>query len=136
VKKHLFLAATLAIVLLCATRAQTQTTGTNLVIHATWDTTSAVEGEVTLGQMNLKGPDTIIVTRNLSRGRAAFQTVLAANAVYDVILTSSDGTQLAKFPVTTVMINPSNLQRAGIALVFSSANKSLKSASVNVDLNF
>ena len=106
------------------------------MIHANWDTNSAVEGEVTLGQINPKGPETIIVTRNLSRGRAAFQTVLAANAVYDVILTTSDGTQLVKFPVTTVMINPSNLQRAGIALVFNSTNKTLKSASVNVDMNF
>jgi hypothetical protein len=95
-----------------------------------------VEGVVTLGKVNTIGPETIIVTRSLSDGRAAFQTVLAANSVYDVILTSSDGTQLVKFPVTTVLINPANLERAGIALVFNSTDKSLKSASVNVDLDF
>jgi hypothetical protein len=124
------------IAVLCSTQAQTETPGTNLVIHANWDTRSDVEGVVTLGQVRTKGPETIIVTRSLSNGRAAFQTVLAANSVYDVILTSSDGTQLVKFPVTTVLINPANLERAGIALVFNSTDKSLKSASVNVDLDF
>ncbi|MBZ5644144.1 MAG: hypothetical protein LAO19_15385 [Acidobacteriia bacterium] len=132
----LSIAAMCVFALLFSTQAQTQTAGTNLVIHANWDSKSAVDGVVTLGQMNLKGPETVIVSRNLWNGRAAFQTVLAPNAVYDVILTSSDGTQLAKFPVTTVMINPANLERAGISLVFSRADKSLKSASVNVDMNF
>jgi hypothetical protein len=135
-KKLLYIAATLAIAVLCSVQAQTETTGTNLVIHANWDTRSDVEGVVTLGKVNTIGPETIIVTRSLSDGRAAFQTVLAANSVYDVILTSSDGAQLVKFPVTTVLINPANLERAGIALVFNSTDKSLKSASVNVDLDF
>jgi hypothetical protein len=136
VKKLLYVAATLAIAVLCSTQAQTETTGTNLVIHANWDTKSDVEGVVTLSQVHAKGPETIVVTRSLSDGRAAFQTILAANSVYDVILTSSDGTQLVKFPVTTVLINPANLKRAGIALVFNSTDKTLESASVNVDLDF
>lgn len=135
-KKLLYIVATLAIAAFCSTQAQTETAGTNLVIHASWDLRSVVDGVVTLGQVNAKGPETILVTRRLSNGRAAFQTVLAANSVYDVILTSSDGTQLVKFPVTTVLINPANIERAGIALVFSSTDKSLKSASVNVDMDF
>lgn len=135
-KKLLYIVATLAIAAFCSTQAQTETAGTNLVIHASWDSRSVVDGVVTLGQVNAKGPETILVTRRLSNGRAAFQTVLAANSVYDVILTSSDGTQLVKFPVTTVLINPANIERAGIALVFSSTDKSLKSASVNVDMDF
>jgi hypothetical protein len=137
VKKLLFfITATLTIAMLCSTEAQAQTTGTNLVIRASWDTGSAVGGVVTFGHVNPTGPETILVTRSLSKGRAAFQTVLAANSIYEVIVTGPDGMQLAQFPVTTALINPANLERAGITLVFNSTDKSLKSASVNVDLNF
>jgi hypothetical protein len=137
VKRLFFITATLAMALLCAAHAQTQTiTGTNLIIRANWDTGSPVDGVVTFGHVNPTGPATILVTRNLSKGRAAFQTVLATNSIYQVILTGSDGTQLTQFPVTTALINPANLDRAGITLVFNSSDKSLKSASVNVDLNF
>jgi hypothetical protein len=137
VKKLFFITATIAMAMLCSAQAQPQTTtGTNLVIRANWDTGGAVEGAVTFGRVNATGPVTVLVTRTLSSGRAAFQTVLAANSIYEVTLTGSDGTQLTQFPVTTALINPANLERAGITLVFNSTAKSLKSASVSVDLNF
>ena len=138
-KRVFFLTATLAIAMFCSVQAQTQAqtpAGTNLVIRADWNTGSAVDGVVTFARLNPTGPATVLVTRNLSRGRAAFQAVLATNSLYQVVLTDSDGTQLTQFPVTTALINPTNLESAGITLVFSSANKSLKSASVNVDMNF
>ena len=135
-KKLVCIAAALAIAVLCSATAQTQTTGTTLAIHAHWDTGTNVQGVVTLGQVNTTGPDTVLVTKNLAAGGASFQTVLAANSVYDVNLTGSDGTLLAKFPVATVLINPANLNRAGITLVFNSTSKSIKSASVNVQLDF
>ena len=107
--------------MLCSPQAQTQTAGSNLVIpRQLGHQLRRGRGGNTRSESIQKVPETIIVTRNLSRWqRTAFETVLAANAVYDVILTTSDGTQLVKFPVTTVMINPSDLQRAGIALVFN-----------------
>jgi hypothetical protein len=134
--KKPFSIAAVAIAALCSPVAQSQTTGTNLAIHAHWDTGSAVEGVVTLAQVNATGPQSILVTKSLSKGGASFRTALSANAVYDVNLNGTDGTQLASFPLTTALINPANLEQAGITLVFNSANKSLKSASVNVNLNF
>jgi hypothetical protein len=135
-RKLFCIVAALAIAVLCSASAQTETTGTTLVIHARWDTGTNVQGVVTLDQVNPTGPESVLVTKNLSSGGASFQTVLVANSVYNVNLTASDGTLLAKFPVATVLINPANLSRAGITLVFNSTDKSLKSASVDVQLNF
>jgi len=135
-RKLFLLAATFAIAAFCSPLAQSQTTGTNLVIQARWNTGSAVPGTVTLGQANATGPDTVLVTKSLSRGAASFQISLAAASVYDVTLIDSSGTQLVKFPFTTALIDPANLEQAGITLVFNSTSKNLKSASVNVALNF
>jgi hypothetical protein len=135
-RKLLLLAAMFAIAAFGSPLAQSQTTGTNLVIQARWNTGSVVKGAVTLGQVNATGPDTVLVTKSLSRGGASFQTSLAAASVYDVTLTDSAGTQLVKFPFTTALIDPANLEQASITLVFNSTNNNLQSASVNVVLNF
>ena len=95
-----------------------------------------MQGAVTLNQVGPTGLESILVTKSLSKGSASFQTALAASAVYDVTLSGSDGTQLVKFPLTTALINPANLQQAGLVLVFNSSNKSLKSANVSVGLTF
>ncbi|HTQ59938.1 MAG TPA: hypothetical protein VMI32_06935 [Candidatus Solibacter sp.] len=113
-----------------------QTAGTNLVMGARWDNNRAIQGTVTLGRVNLSGPDTVLATQTLSNGRANIMEALAANTLYDVTLVGSDGTQLVKFPLTTAMINPSNLQRAEIELVCHAADHSLASARIDVSMKF
>ena len=132
----------LAFVLLAAATVFTstgvpQTTGTKLVMAAHWDNGSAVQGAVTLGKMNSSGPDTVIATETLSsKGLANITESLAPNSLYDVILTTSHGIQLVKFPVTTALINPNNLQRAEIQLVCHVADNSLASARIDVSMTF
>jgi hypothetical protein len=69
-------------------------------------------------------------------GGASFNTVLSSNLLYDVTLNGADGTQLVKFPVTTALINAANLEQASINLVFNSKDKTIKSASITVNLRF
>ena len=113
-----------------------QTSGTTLVMGAHWDNNKSIQGTVTLGQVNSSGPDTVIATETLSRGSANITEALAANAVYDVTLVSSTGTQLMKFPITTALINPSNLQRAEIDVVCHASDNSLASARIDVSMTF
>ena len=56
--------------------------------------------------------------------------------MYDVTLLTAANTQLVKFPITTAMINPGNLQRAEIDLIFRKADNSLKSAQIKVSMGF
>jgi hypothetical protein len=56
--------------------------------------------------------------------------------MYDVTLFTATGTQLMKFPMATLMINPGNLQQAAIRLIFRKADSSLKSAKVTVAMGF
>jgi hypothetical protein len=130
------IALLLVITALASVPARPQTSGTNLVLHAHWDTGAAVSGTVTLSQLNATSLDTVLVTRNLLNGGASFTTVLASNSLYHVTVTSTDGTQLIKFPFTTTLINPANLGKAVVTLVFNRANKSVKSATVNVSMSF
>jgi hypothetical protein len=135
-KAFLITTILLMIAILSSAPIKSQTAETNLSIRARWDSGGAVQGVVTLSQVSPTGLESILVTKSLSKGSASFQTSLVGTAVYDVTLSSSDGTQLVKFPLTTALINPANLQQAGLALVFNSSNKSLKSANVSVDLAF
>jgi hypothetical protein len=131
----------LVTVLLCLTAmfalpARPQTTSTDLVMAAHWDDSTAIQGTVTLGQLNASGPDTVIATKTLSNGRTSVYEPLGASTMYNITLLSSTNTQLVKFPITTAMINPGNLQRAEIDLVFRKADNSLKSAQIKVAMAF
>jgi hypothetical protein len=136
VRKLFPIALVLVIAALGSAPVRPQSSGTNLVMRAHWDTGGAVSGTVTLSLLNAAGPDTVLVTKNLYNGGASFTTVLASNSLYNVTLTSPDGTQLVKFPFTTALINPANLGKAAINLVFYSTDRTLKSASVNVSMSF
>jgi hypothetical protein len=136
VRRKSAIALFLVIAVLCSAPAQPQSSGTDLVMHAHWDTGAAVPGTVALSHVNAVGPDTLVATKNLTNGGASFTTVLASNSLYNVTLTSTDGTQLIKFPFTTALINPANLGKAAVTLVFYSTNKSVKSATVYVSMSF
>jgi hypothetical protein len=116
--------------------ARPQTSTTNLVMGAHWDDGTSIQGTVTLGQVNASGPDTVIATKTLSSGWTNVSEPLGATSMYDVILITSANAQLVKFPITTALINPGNLQRAEINLIFRKANNSLKSANITVAMQF
>ena len=129
------------IVLLCITSlfalpARPQTTATDLVMAAHWDDGTAIQGTVTLGQLNASGPDTVIATKTLSNAHASVYEPLGSSTMYNITLLTATNTQLVKFPITTAMINPGNLQRAEIDLVFRKADNSLKSAVIKVSMAF
>lgn len=125
-------------------RRTSTTTSTSLEITAHWDDGTAVTAQVTLGQANLGAPDTILLTENLANGSVGLTGTLAPNATYDVTLacqgdttgTCANGTLLYRFPFTTGMINPANLQSGQIDLIFRKADKSIKSAQVKVGMAF
>jgi hypothetical protein len=116
--------------------ASPQTSSTNLVMGAHWDDGTAIQGTVTLGQLNASGPDAVVVTKTLLNGRASVSELLSAATMYNVTLLTDANTQLVKFPITTAMINPGNLQRAEIDLIFRKADNSLKSAQIKVSMGF
>ncbi len=103
---------------------------------AHWDDGTNIEGTVTLGQLNASGPETVIATKTLSNGRTSVSESLGATTMYNVTLLTAASTQLVKFPITTAMINPGNLQRAEIDLVFRKADNSLKYAQIKVSMGF
>jgi hypothetical protein len=113
-----------------------QTSATNLVMSAHWDDETDVQGTVTLDRLNASGPAAAIVTRTLSDGRASVSEPLSPSTLYSVTLLTATNAQLVKFPVTTAMINPGNLQRAEIDLIFRKADNSLKSAQIKVSMGF
>ena len=131
----------LFIVWLCMTAvfalpARPQTSATNLVMAAHWDDGTDIQGTVTLGRLNASGPDTVVVTKTLSDGRTSVSEPLSATTMYNVTLLTAANTQLVKFPITTAMINPGNLQRAEIDLIFRKADNSMKSAQIKVSMGF
>ena len=134
--KSYVLFALLGITAICPPAARPQTLGTNLVMSARWDDRTHVEGSVTLAQTNPVGPDTIIVTQVLNKGYASVSESLSPNSLYYVMLATSTGTQLLKFPVTTALINPRNLKRAEIDVVCRKADSSLQSAQFSVSMAF
>ena len=131
----------LFIVLFCmsavlALPATAQTSSTNLVMVAHWDDATNIEGTVILGRLNALGPDTVIVTKTLWNGRTSVSEPLGTATMYNVTLLTAANTQLVKFPITTAMINPGNLQRAEIDLIFRKADNSMKSAQIKVSMAF
>jgi hypothetical protein len=134
--KKYFFAVFLFMTTLTALPARPQTSTTNLVMGAHWDDGTTVQGTVTLGQENATGPDTVIVTKTLSAGWTNVSEPLAASTMYDITLLSTTNTRLIKFPITTALINPGNLKRAEIDLVFRKADNSLESANISVSMGF
>jgi hypothetical protein len=118
------------------TSATNQTSATNLVMGAHWDDGTDIQGTVTLARLNASGPDTVIVTKTLSDGRTSVSEPLSKATMYNVTLLTAANTQLVKFPITTALINPGNLQRAQIDLIFRKADNSLKSAQIRVSMGF
>ena len=132
----LVLSTMLAFLATLAIPARPQTTTTRLVMTAHWDDGSIIGGNADFASVNASGQDSVIATEMLTNGRAAMSAQLAPNSLYDVTLTTSGGARLAKFPLTTALINPQNLQRGEVDLVFRKADNSLKSAKVSVSLGF
>jgi hypothetical protein len=134
--KNYVLIALLCMVTVFALPARTQTSVTNLVMGAHWDDGSTIDGTVTIGKANVSGPDTVMSTRILNSGWTNVNELLGASSMYNVTLVTPTGTLLTKFPITTAFINPGNLKRAEIDLVFHKSDKSLKSAQISVNLDF
>jgi hypothetical protein len=126
----------LTITAIFSTAALPASPETYLVMRAHWDDGTAVAGAVTLGAVNTSGSEMVISTKTLSNGGATVDATLVANSFYNVALVSSDGTQLVKIPITTALINPQNLNRAEVDLVFRKANNSVKSAEFKVSMKF
>ena len=116
--------------------ARPQTTATILSLGAHWDDNSAVIGNVTIAAVSLVGADTVLGTKTLSGGWASVSLPLASNSMYRVTLTTTTGAQLVKFPFTTALINPQNVERGTVTLVLRKTDNSLKFANVQVSMNF
>ena len=137
-KRSFSIAAILALATLFSGPARPQTTtSTELILTAHWDDETAVAGSVHLAMLGPSGTQAVIATQKLSStGWSAIATNLAANSVYAVTLTNPAGAQIVSFPLATAMINPSNLQRGEVDLVFRKANGTMKSAKIVVSMGF
>jgi hypothetical protein len=113
-----------------------QTQATSLALGAHWDDNSALAGNVTIAAVHVIGADTVLATKTLSAGWASVSLPLASNSMYHVTLTSPTGVQLVKFPITTALINPQNIERGTVTLVLRKADSSLKFANLQVSMNF
>jgi hypothetical protein len=114
-----------------------ETGGTTLSLDARWDDNSDVDGTVVISAVHVLGSDTALATKALSDGRASVTLPLLSNALYHVTVDSPAGAQILKFPFTTALVvNPQNIQRGSINLVLRKADHTIKSASVNVSMNF
>jgi hypothetical protein len=113
-----------------------QTEATTLSLGAHWDDNSAIAGNVTIAAVHVVGADTVLATRTLSGGWASVSLPLASNSLYHVTLTAPTGAQLVKFPITTALVNPQNIERGTITLVLRKTDKSLKLANVQVSMEF
>jgi len=134
-KRHLTVLI-IACLLIVSAQARSQVEGTELALSAHWDDKSAVAGSVTIAAAHVIGADTVLATKVLNSGAASVTLALASNSVYHVTLTSPVGTQLVKFPLTTALVSPQNLERGTISLVLHKADNSLKSANINVTMDF
>jgi hypothetical protein len=135
-RKHLSAVFILVVAAMGSAPARPQTTDTDLVMYAHWDDGSAVTGTAILAVVNSSGHATVLASTTLWNGWAAVDADLAANSFYDVTLVDTAGKQLLKFPVVTAMINPQNLHRGEVDLVFRKGNNSVKSAQIKVWMNF
>ena len=135
-KSFSFVFVLLVAIIITASPANPEaSSGTALALIAHWDNNHPVEGTVTLVQANSSSSNSLIVAKPLSKGQASV-TVPLARAVYNITLVESNGTQLFQFPITTALINPSNLTSAQISIVCRVADNSIASAQVNVLMNF
>lgn len=134
--KNYLVTVLLCLISIFALPARPQTSSTDLVMAAHWDDSTAIQGTVTLGQLNASGPDTVIATKTLFNGHTNVYEPLGTSTMYNITLLTTTNTQLVKFPITTAMISPGNLQRAEIDLVFRKADNSLKSAEIKVAMAF
>jgi len=113
-----------------------QTLGTTLSLGVHWDDNTAVAGTVVIALVQVTGTDTVIATRPLNAGSASLTVSLATNSLYHITVLSPTGIHLARFPITTALVNPQNLQRGAMSMVLRKADRSLKSANVSVSMNF
>ena len=114
-----------------------ETGGTTLSMDAHWDDRSDVDGTVIVSAVHVVGSDTVLATKALSDGRASVTLPLVSNALYHVTVDSPSGAQILKFPFTTALVvNPQNIQHGSMNVVLRKADHTIKSASVNVSMNF
>jgi len=135
-KSYSFVFVLLVAIAITASPANPEAPGTDLVMAANWDNGHPIQGTVSLVQANSGSSNSAIAAKPLSRGQASVIVPLAGNAVYNVTLVESNGTQLLKFPFMTGLINPSNLRSARIEIVLRVADNSVASARINVLMNF
>jgi hypothetical protein len=134
-KRHLIALVAICLAMFSA-QARPQVEGTELTLSAHWDDMSAVAGSVTIAAVHVIGADTLVAKKALNAGTASVTLALASNSLYHVTLLAPTGAQLVTFPVTTAMVNPQNLERGAMSLVLHKADNSLKSATVNVTMDF
>jgi hypothetical protein len=113
-----------------------QTQATTLSLSAHWDDNTAVAANVTIAVVHVVGADTVLATKTFNEGWASVTLPLASNSLYHVTVTSPQGVQLVKFPITTALVNPQNIQRGTLYLVLRKADSSLKSANAEVSMAF
>ena len=90
-----------------------------------------------ISAVHVVGKDTVLAAKPLSEGRASVTLPLVSNALYHVTVDSPAGTPILQFPFTTALvINPQNIQHGSMNLVLRKADHTIKSASVNVSMNF
>lgn len=104
---------------------QPKPAATHLQMGVHWDDRTAVKGTVTVRAAEPASSDAIIDTKPLANGIAKLKTPAAGNSL-SVTVRDESGTQLANFPIN--MANSQCIQQSEVELVFSKANKSLKSA--------
>jgi hypothetical protein len=113
--------------------ANSESSGTHLMMTAHWDNMEPIRGTVTLVRASVSKD---IVAKPLSQGRAEVTVSLAENAFDTITLLETDGKELLKFPITTAMINPTNLSSAEIEIVCRLKDRSIASARINVLMAF
>jgi len=114
-----------------------ETGGTTLSLEARWDDRSDVDGTVIISAVHVVGSDTVLAAKALNDGRASVTLPLTSNALYHVTVDSPAGAEIVKFPFTTALVvNPQNIQRGSMNLVLRKADHTIKSASINVSMNF
>jgi hypothetical protein len=135
-KRHLIGLAAACLAIFCMP-VRPETGGTTLSLEARWDDRSDVDGTVIISAVHVMGSDTVLATKALSDGRASVTLPLTSNALYHVTVDSPAGAQIIKFPFTTALVvNPQNIQRGSMNLVLRKADHTIKSASINVSMNF
>lgn len=103
---------------------------------AHWDDNSDVDGSVTIASVHVVGSDTVLAKKELNEGSASLRLPLESNSIYHVTVTSASGGQLVKFPITTALVNPKTIERGIMSLVLHKSDNSLKTANIQVSMEF